>query len=60
MNENILWRMRELFLSFFEKKRRKDEGYINKRMKVIDGLSKATGIHQRCFRKIHTEFLANE
>ena len=33
---------------------------MNKRMKVIDRLSEATGISQRCLRNIHTEFLAND
>ena len=33
---------------------------MNKRMNVIDWLSEATGISQRCLRSIHTEFLAND
>ena len=38
----------------------KSKGYMNKRMNVIDRLSEATGISQRCLRNIHTEFLAND
>ena len=33
---------------------------MNKMMNVIDRLSEATGISQRCLRNIHTEFLAND
>ena len=29
-------------------------------MNVIDKLSEATGISQRCLRNIHTEFLTND
>ena len=43
---------------FFEKE--KCKRYMNKRMNVIDRLSEATGISQRCLRNIHTEFLAND
>ena len=44
--------------AFFGK--RKSIGYMNKWMNVIDRLSEATGISQRCLRNIHTEFLAND
>ena len=43
---------------FFEKE--KSKGYMKKQMNVIDRLSEATGISQRCLRNIHTEFLAND
>ena len=38
----------------------KKKGGTYKRMKLIDGLSEATGIYQTCLRNIHTEFLAND
>ena len=37
--------------AFFEKE--KIKGYMNKKMKVLDRLSEATGIFQRCLRSIH-------
>ena len=36
---------------------KKKDGYINKRMKLTDGLKQLA--YQRCLRNIHTEFLAN-
>ena len=29
-------------------------------MKIVNGLTEATGTYQRCLKNIHTEFLANE
>ena len=46
--------MLKLFL-----KKKKIQGYMNKWLNVIDRLSEATGISQKCLRNIHTEFLAN-
>ena len=43
---------------FFEKEKIKE--YMNKRMNIIDKLSEATGISQKCLRNIHVEFLAND
>ena len=61
MNETNIYREREnMKVSSLKKKKKKEKGYINKRMKEVNGLSEATGIYQRRQRNIHTEFLAND
>ena len=36
------------------------KGYINKRIKVFDGLSEATGVYIKSVSKTFIEFLAND
>ena len=40
--------------------KRKKKGCINRRMKITDELSEATGIYQKCLSSIHTELMAND
>ena len=39
---------------------KKEERMLKRKHDISDGLSKATGIYQKCLSKIHTEFLAND
>ena len=61
MNENNIYcgECQNLYVCFFGKKKKKKRR-INKKMKITDGLSEATGIYQKCLRNLHTEFLAND
>ena len=58
MKQYILWRISVFLFSFGKKKKEKKKERINKRMKITDGLSEATGIYQKCLSNIYTEFLA--
>ena len=61
MNETIyiVENVRVYYFFFFLKEKKKKR-CINKRMKISDGLSEATGIYQKCLSNIHTESLAND